>query len=158
MYARRWNICVCRIRELSEVKLLVVVGDHLYTKGGGGRVDPMYIYVCEKMETLCIWGGGPSGTRGAAGRRLRRPLGSRRRLRPQAARYIPGSSPQAPKATFGSAPCACVLVSPLYYKPSMNMATIRFFEPDSLIAVFWHFLSFVSFDCLSWSILFTVPG
>ena len=32
-------------------------------------------------------------TRGAAGRRLRRPLGSRRRLRPQASRYIPGSSP-----------------------------------------------------------------
>jgi len=30
---------------------------------------------------------------GAAGRRLRRPLGSRRRLRPQASRYIPGSSP-----------------------------------------------------------------
>ena len=29
----------------------------------------------------------------AAGRRLRRPLGSRRRLRPQASRYIPGSSP-----------------------------------------------------------------
>ena len=28
-----------------------------------------------------------------AGRRLRRPLGSRRRLRPQASRYIPGSSP-----------------------------------------------------------------
>jgi len=38
-------------------------------------------------------GGGPSGNRGAAGRRLRRPLGSRRRLRPQASRYIPGSSP-----------------------------------------------------------------
>ena len=31
--------------------------------------------------------------RGAAGRRLRRPLGSWRRLRPQASRYIPGSSP-----------------------------------------------------------------
>jgi len=29
----------------------------------------------------------------AAGRRLRRPLGSRRRSRPQASRYIPGSSP-----------------------------------------------------------------
>jgi len=37
--------------------------------------------------------GGPSGTRGAAGRRLRRPLGSRRLLPPQAPRYIQGSSP-----------------------------------------------------------------
>jgi len=26
----------------------------------------------------------------------------------------------SPKATFGSVPCACVLVSPLYYKPSMR--------------------------------------
>ena len=51
---------------------------------------------------------------------LRRPLGSRRRLRPQASRYIPGSSPLAPKPTFGSVPCACVLVSPLYYKPSVK--------------------------------------
>ena len=38
-------------------------------------------------------GGGPSGTRGAAGRRLRRPLGSRRQLPPQASRCIQGSSP-----------------------------------------------------------------
>ena len=40
----------------------------------------------------------------------------------QASRYVPGSSysaPKAPKATFGSVPCACVLVSPLYYKPSV---------------------------------------
>jgi len=70
-------------------------------------------------------GGGPSGTRGAAGRRLRRPLGSRRRLRPQASRYIPGSSPQAPKATFGSVRCACVLVSPLYYKPSVHVYIVH---------------------------------
>jgi len=69
---------------------------------------------------VCERGGGPSGTRGAAGRRLRRPLGSRRRLRPQASRYIPGSSPSAPKATFGSVPCACVLASPLYYEPSVK--------------------------------------
>jgi len=63
---------------------------------------------------------GPNGTRGAAGRRLRRPLGSRRRLPPQASRYIPGSSALAPKATFGSVPCACVLVSSLFYKPSVK--------------------------------------
>jgi len=61
---------------------------------------------------------------GAAGRCLRRPLGSRRRLPPQASRYIPGSSPQAPKATFGSVPCARVLVSPLYYKPSVNTTAL----------------------------------
>jgi len=35
------------------------------------------------------------------------------RLPHKASRYIQGSSPQAPKATFGSVPCACVLVSPL---------------------------------------------
>ena len=55
----------------------------------------------------------------------RRPLGSRRRLRPQASRYIPGSSPQAPKATFGSVPCACVLVSSLYYKPSVKRTGVN---------------------------------
>ena len=55
---------------------------------------------------------------------LRRPLGSRRRLPPQASRYIPESSPYAPKATFGSVPCVCVLVSPLYYKPSVNTTTL----------------------------------
>ena len=54
-----------------------------------------YAILCAYINTICIyiWGGGPSGTRGAAGRRLRRPLGSRRRLRPHASRYIPGSSP-----------------------------------------------------------------
>jgi len=41
-------------------------------------------------------------------------MGSRRRLPPQAPRCIQGSSPYAPKATLGSVPCACVLVSPLY--------------------------------------------
>jgi len=38
----------------------------------------------------------------------------RRPVPPQAPRYIQGSSPQAPKATLGTVPCACVLVSPLY--------------------------------------------
>jgi len=52
----------------------------------------------------------------AAGRRLRWPLGLRRRLLPQAFRSIPRSSPSAPKATLGSIPCARVRMSPLYYK------------------------------------------
>jgi len=39
-----------------------------------------------------------------------------------------GAPLRLPKpATFGSVPCACVLVSPLYYKPSMNTVSIRFF-------------------------------
>jgi len=35
-------------------------------------------------------------------------------MKTQAPRYIQGSSPSALKATLGSVPCACVLVSPLY--------------------------------------------
>ena len=34
------------------------------------------------------------------------------------------------------------------FTPVMNTATLRLFEPDSLIAVLWHFSEFGSFDCL----------
>ena len=48
-------------------------------------------------QTACryptVGAAAPAALGGAVGRRLRRPLGSRRRLRPQASRYIPGSSP-----------------------------------------------------------------
>ena len=39
---------------------------------------------------------------------LKAAIGSRRRLPPQAPRYIQGSSPSAPKATLGSVLCAYV--------------------------------------------------
>ena len=58
MYARRWKICVYKVRKLSEVELLVsvliVIGDNLYTKGSSGGVNPMYIYVCESEKSGCI--------------------------------------------------------------------------------------------------------
>jgi len=65
----------------------------------------------------------PRGFGLTRGKLLRRRVHQVRRLpppTPQAPRYIQGSSPQTPKGTLGSAPCACVLVSPLYYKPSVD--------------------------------------
>ena len=46
-----------------------------------------------RIRKLCVPHGGLSGTRAAAGRRLRQALGSRRRLPPKAPRYIQESSP-----------------------------------------------------------------
>jgi len=54
------------------------------------------------------------------------PLESRRRLPPQAPRYIQGSSHQAPQPPLGSVPCECVLVSPLLYKPSVFVCVTCF--------------------------------
>jgi len=39
--------------------------------------------------------------------------------------------PLAPKATYGSVPCACVLVSPLYYKPSVIELEERLITAES---------------------------
>ena len=57
-------------------------------------------------------GGGPSGTRGAAGRRLRRPLGLRRRLRPQHLDIFHGAPLRLPKPRSDQFPvrvCSCPL-------------------------------------------------
>ena len=75
-------------------------GDHggdACEDGGFGHEHDLFTKTnsCTQRAACLSHGGcgGPSGTRGAAGRRLRRPLGSRRRLPPQASRYIQGSSP-----------------------------------------------------------------
>jgi len=68
---------------------------------------------------MCVWWGRrPQRHTEGGGPVLKAAIGSRRRLPPQAPRYIQGSSPSASEATLGSVPCACVLVSPLYYKAS----------------------------------------
>jgi len=72
-----------------------------------------YIYT----DVYPRWGRRPQRHMGGGGLALEKAVGSRRRLPPQALRYIQGSSLWAPRATLGSVPCACVLVSPLYYKP-----------------------------------------
>ena len=57
--------------------------------------------------------GGPSGTRGVAGRRLRRPLGSRRRLPPKKHLYMFKGAPlRLPKPLSDQFPvrvCSCPL-------------------------------------------------
>jgi len=62
--------------------------------------------------------GGPRGTLGAAGRRVRRPLGRGVDCPPQVPISIQEIPPWAPKATPESVPCACVLV---VYTPSVNV-------------------------------------
>jgi len=45
-----------------------------------------------------------------------------------------------PNSTFGSVPCACVLVSPLYYKPSVMLLKCGFSLPMWLTRPFFFLL------------------
>ena len=117
--------CVCmHIYAYIYINVCVRVRVRILVAGGGFGIEFTRLVGCEVPE--CVFhaqadgmplphggGGGPSGTRGAAGRRPRRPLGSRRRLPPLTSRYLFKGDPlRLPKPLSDQFPvrvCSCPL-------------------------------------------------